>query len=71
MRQDAGTSVKLPVWRAKYSAEGRILWQVEVRYDEDVGKETQVVVGMLHLGHNGVWLVNIEEFKHIKLMIWE
>ena len=45
MLQEAKESERIPLWRAVYGSNGRILWQVNVAFDEDKGKASQIITG--------------------------
>jgi len=45
MLEEAKEAERIPLWRAVYGENGRILWQVNVAFDEDEGKASQIVTG--------------------------
>lgn len=45
MVEECGGSVPVPLWRATYGSNGRILWQINVGYDEEYEAESQIITG--------------------------
>lgn len=47
MLEEAGEEEKVPLWRASYGSNGRILWQVNVGFDEDKDDtcNSQIITG--------------------------
>ncbi|KAF8431998.1 hypothetical protein BGX38DRAFT_1277007 [Terfezia claveryi] len=43
MIEECGGVVPVPLWRATYGSFGRILWQVNVGYDEECETESQII----------------------------
>ncbi|KAF8462269.1 hypothetical protein BDZ91DRAFT_356815 [Kalaharituber pfeilii] len=43
MLEEAKEEQRVPLWRAEYASNGRILWQVNVGFDEDVGASCQII----------------------------
>lgn len=45
MIEECGGIVPVPLWRATYGSFGRILWQINVGYDEECESESQIITG--------------------------
>ena len=45
MLEQCQESMRVPLWRATYGSNGRILWQVNVAYDEEIAAESQMITG--------------------------
>ena len=45
MQEECGGSVPVPLWRAAYSTFGRILWQIQMGYDEEYETEMEMIIG--------------------------
>jgi len=54
MIEECGGIIPVPLWRATYSSFGRILWQINVGYDEECGVESQIITGRSHIS-SSLW----------------
>ncbi|KAF8468205.1 hypothetical protein BDZ91DRAFT_722149 [Kalaharituber pfeilii] len=52
MIEEAKAKQRVPLWRAVYASDGRILWQVNVGFDEDFDDDWQEIV-VWRIGSNG------------------
>ncbi|KAF8459286.1 P-loop containing nucleoside triphosphate hydrolase protein [Kalaharituber pfeilii] len=43
MLEEAQVKERVPLWRASYGSNGRILWQINVAFDEDYGTDCQII----------------------------
>ena len=45
MLEECQERMRVPLWRATYGSNGRILWQVNVAYDEEIAADSQMITG--------------------------